>query len=52
MSGCQMMSPPRVPLMLLHPLPFTLLMSAMRASASALTNPSVILLLLLLSSDT
>ena len=51
MSGCQMMSPPHVPLMLLHPLPFPLLMSAMPASASPLANPNVILLLLL-SPDT
>ena len=51
MSGCQMMSPPCVPLVLLHPLPFPLLMSAVQASASPLTNPNVILLQLL-SSDT
>ena len=44
MPGCQMMSPPRVPLALLHPVPFPLLMSAMQASASPLANPNVILL--------
>ena len=44
MSGCQMMSPPRVPLALLHPLPFPLLMSVMQASTNRLANPNIILL--------
>ena len=47
MSGCRMMFPPCVPLVLLHPLPFPLLMSAVQASASPLTNPNVILLQLI-----
>ena len=44
MKMSQMMSPSCVPLVLLHPLPFSLLMSAVQASASLLTNPNVILL--------
>jgi len=44
MSGCQMMSFACVPLMLLYPLPFPHLMSAMQANVNPLANPNIILL--------